>query len=297
MKQTLYLDFPTDFSFRRTVASHGWCNLAPNSLDQEAWVYRTVFTAGKPLCLDISEDSGRLKIQLASTGSIDKDKILAAVGHIFRFDEDLREFYKLAKSEKEMAWIARSRSGRILRSTTVFEDLVKTICTTNCSWALTKNMTSKLVQTLGEETASGTRAFPNAQAMAKMPVDFYTNEIRAGYRSAYLKELAEKVASGKLDVESWLCSDLPTSELKKEIRKVKGCGEYAADNLLKLLGRYDGLALDSWLRGEFYKKHRAGNACDDNEIHDHYERYGKWRGLIMWCEMTKESEEQIEATK
>ena len=31
--------------------------------------------------------------------------------------------------------------------------------------------------------------------------------------------------------------------MKKEIKKIKGVGDYAAENLLKLLGRYDGLAL------------------------------------------------------
>ena len=38
----------------------------------------------------------------------------------------------------------------------------------------------------------------------------------------------------------WLTSDLPTAELLKQIKGVKGAGDYAAENLLKLLGRYDG---------------------------------------------------------
>ena len=77
------------------------------------------------------------------------------------------------------------------------------------------------------------------------------------------KELAEKVVSGQLDVESWLQTDLSTKELKKEMKKVKGVGNYAAETLLKLLGRYDGLALDSMLRGSFYKAYREGIVCED----------------------------------
>ena len=90
-----------------------------------------------------------------------------------------------------------------------------------------------------------------------------------------------------LDPEAWLTSDLPTSELKKEMKKVKGVGDYAAENLLKLVGRYDGLALDSWLRSQFYKKYNAEKICNDTKIERHYKKFGPWRGLVIWCDMTE----------
>ena len=37
---------------------------------------------------------------------------------------------------------------------------------------------------------------------------------------------------------------LALPDLIKEMKSVKGVGNYAAENLLKLIGRYDGLALD-----------------------------------------------------
>jgi N-glycosylase/DNA lyase len=116
---------------------------------------------------------------------------------------------------------------------------------------------------------------------------FYRDEIRAGYRSPYFVELAEAVASGKIDPESWLHSDLPTPELKKQIKNVKGIGDYAAENLLKLIGRYDGLALDSWLRAEFYKKHNKEKKCADKKIEKFYKKFGDWKGLAIWCDMTE----------
>jgi N-glycosylase/DNA lyase len=153
---------------------------------------------------------------------------------------------------------------------------------------MTKKMTANLVEKLGEPAAkNGKRAFPTAAAMANQSVGFYKNEIRAGYRAPYFKELAEKVAAGELNPEAWLHSDLPTRELKKEMKRAKGVGDYAAENLLKLVGRYDGLALDSWLRAQFYKKHNAESVCGDKQIESHYERFGAWRGLVMWCDMTR----------
>mgnify|MGYP003694276423 CR=1 FL=1 len=154
--------------------------------------------------------------------------------------------------DNDFNWIPTQGAGRLLRSPTVFEDLVKMICTTNCSWALTQKMVTGLVENLGRESSNGDRTFPTPEAMALMPLKFYVNEVRAGYRSEYLKLLADRVASGELDVEAWLTSPLPTAELMKEMRGVKGVGPYAAENLLKLLGRYDGLALDSWTRAKFF---------------------------------------------
>ena len=112
-------------------------------------------------------------------------------------------------------------------------------------------MVTGLVQNLGREANDGRRTFPSPEAMALMPLKFYVNEVRSGYRAAYLKELAERVAAGSLEVEKWLTSPLTTAELIKEMKTVKGVGDYAAENVLKLLGRYDGLALDSWTRASF----------------------------------------------
>ena len=148
-------------------------------------------------------------------------------------------------------------------------------------------MVSNLVEKLGASAGREKKAFPTPEAMAAVNDDFYRTEIRAGYRSPYFVELAEAVAAGKLDPQSWLTSALPTAELKKEMKKVKGVGDYAAENLLKLVGRYDGLALDSWLRSQFYKNHAGGKACPDKKIERHYKKFGSWRGLVIWCDMTE----------
>lgn len=71
------------------------------------------------------------------------------------------------------------------------------------------------------------------------------------------------------------------------MKQVKGVGDYAAENLLKLVGRYDGLALDSWLRAKFYKLRNAQTVCGDKEIEKFYARFDKWKGLAIWCDMSK----------
>ena len=310
---TVNIDIPKKFSFKATVYSHGWCELAPFSLDVENWRLKCVLSDehNEAIPAVIFEDSGRVRIDfLGPKGAA--EKIAADARHILRLDDDLTGFYASIEGHERLAWVGERRAGRMLRSATVFEDLVKTICTTNCSWALTKIMVNNLVEKLGKPPALAVpslggssaegrsrlkaglqtddlqmHAFPTAEAMALVDADFYRTEIRAGYRSPYFVELAESVASGRLDPQSWLTSDLPTAELKKEMKKVKGVGDYAAENLLKLVGRYDGLALDSWLRSQFYKNHNNEKKCDDKTIEKHYKKFGEWRGLVIWCDMTE----------
>ena len=285
MKNSLEIRVPDNFSFRATVYSHGWSELRPFELDEENWRLRYVFSDGNAAVAGvIFEDNGRLRIDLASS-AIKTEKVLADVRHLLRLDDDLDGFYRAVSGDERIAWIEHHRAGRLVRSPTVWEDLIKTICTTNCSWGLTKSMVANLVEKLGNGTPK--RAFPTAEAMASVNETFYREEIRAGYRSPYFVELSEAVASGKLDPQAWLASDLPSPELKKEMKKVKGVGDYAAENLLKLVGRYDGLALDSFLRSQFYKTHNKEKVCPDKRIERHYRKYGQWRALVIWCDMTE----------
>ena len=298
---------PHGFNYRRTVMSHGWCALPPFEFDKTKWTLARVIDAGssKPVTVTISSSKRGLVVDTSrSVGKRAGEQIIRDVRHMFRLDDDMAGFYEAVSRESEFAWIAAEGAGRLLRSPTVFEDLVKMICTTNCSWALTEKMVNGLVNELGHESDDRRKSFPSAEAMAVQSEKFYRDKIRAGYRSPYLRELAQRVASGELNVESWLHSgglgSSPTvregssainqkifDELLKEIKSVKGVGNYAAENLMKLLGRYDGLALDSWTRAQFAKARNRGRAASDKEIARFYWRFNSWRGLVLWCDMTR----------
>jgi 3-methyladenine DNA glycosylase/8-oxoguanine DNA glycosylase len=285
----LVISTPRDFSFKRTAISHGWYGLLPFELDREHWTLSRALDLkdDKPVTVAINGRKRQLRINTSRRLSQKAARqVIADVRHMLRLDDDMAAFYGMMSSELDFAWVATQGAGRMLRSPTVFEDLVKMICTTNCSWALTEKMVTGLVQNLGRESNDGRRTFPTPEAMALMPLKFYTNEVRAGYRAPYFKELADRVASGSLDVEQWLHSPLATADLIKEMQGVKGVGPYAAENLLKLLGRYDGLALDSWTRAKFFTVRNNGRKASDKKIARYYSRFNEWRGLVLWCDMT-----------
>jgi N-glycosylase/DNA lyase len=282
---------PPTFNFKRTIISHGWYGLLPFQLNSEKWQLTRVIDVGPKPPVTITMNGRKRHVRIDTSRSLNKGesaKVMRDARHILRLDDDMQPFYLATGSDPEFAWIGVQGAGRMLRSPTVFEDLVKMICTTNCSWALTQKMVTGLVENLGRESDDGRRSFPTAETMSEMPLKFFVDEVRAGYRASYLKELAGRVASGELNVEEWLTSDVSTPELIKQIKGVKGAGDYAAENLLKLLGRYDGLALDSWTRARFFKIRNNGRKANDKKIARYYSRFNEWRGLALWCDVTRD---------
>jgi 3-methyladenine DNA glycosylase/8-oxoguanine DNA glycosylase len=177
----------------------------------------------------------------------------------------------------------------------VFEDVVKTICTTNCAWSGTVRMVSALVETLGEPAPGAPsdspygRAFPTPEAMAAVDAAFYRDVARAGYRGPYLRSLAEAVATRELDLEELARApreELPDEEVAARLLALPGVGPYAAAHVMMLLGRYSPLILDSWTRPTFARL-TGGRAKKDTTIERRFRRYGPYAGLAFWLFLTR----------
>jgi len=227
---------------------------------------------------------GRAKLHLP--GRSPHDELLAQLGHMLRLDEDLSAFYARAAEDPELAWAAHG-AGRLLRSPTVFEDVVKTICTTNCTWAATVRMVTALVGTLGIEAEPGRRTFPTPAAMAEAGDDFYTGIARAGYRGAYLQTLAADVAEGRLDLEALDDPELPDDEAAERLLALPGVGPYACAHMMMLLGRYRQLILDSWTRPT-YRRLTGRPRVTDKGIEKAFRRYREYAGLAFWLMLTRD---------
>ncbi|HTO26608.1 MAG TPA: hypothetical protein VMJ49_11940 [Gaiellaceae bacterium] len=276
---------------RRTLASHGVATLPPQRLDEEAWVLETTLSVGRGRARTVRVAAGRrghATVELAggSAGERDRARLLATVRHMLRLDDDLSAFYDVARADGDLAWVVRG-AGRMLRSPTIFEDVVKTVCTTNCSWALTTRMTTELVANLGDPAPDGRRAFPSAAAMAAAPESFYREVARSGYRAPYLRELARSVAEGEVDLEALADPELPDDEAEARLLALPGIGPYgAAHVMLTSLGRYSRLVFDSWTRPTYARL--TGRKAKDATIERRFRRYGDWAGLAFWLTLTRD---------
>jgi N-glycosylase/DNA lyase len=289
----LIIPVPPRFNFWATVYSHGWCALPPFHVDKNERTLRLVVPNGHGGndSLTLHDTKAKLTASLDNGGDASPDRVTNisnSVSSVLRLRESFDPFYAEAKRYPRYRWMVKRGAGRLLRCPTVFEDVVKMICTTNCSWALTEIMVQALVTKLGSRVRDGVQSFPSPETLASCSEAFLRREIRCGYRAPYLLELSRKIAGGTLEIEKWRTSDEPTEELFIQVRSIKGVGEYAAGNILKLLGRYDYLGLDSWTRGKFYEIFRKGRKVKDSTVERHYARFGRWRGLFMWMDMTKD---------
>jgi len=268
---TLRLRAPADFDLAATVRSHGWFDLPPFRSPKSGELAIalegcratiTGKTRGTPrLCLEARRP-------LSQAG---RKRIVKTVESCLRFDLDLTEFWELCRADPDLAWAAERRAGRLLRAPTAFADAAMILATTNCSWALTRKITAALRDRYGEDGA-----FPTQEAIARAGAAELRRTVPMGYRAPYLAALARG-----LDLEDLRRDESPTPELRKRLLALPGFGPYAADTMLRLLGHFDSLALDSSVVKTWKRKYPRRKPTE-SAINRRLARYGKWKGLAFW---------------
>ncbi|MGZ8631809.1 MAG: DNA-3-methyladenine glycosylase family protein [Actinomycetota bacterium] len=288
---------PVDLA--RTLNSHGFAELAPTMLDEATNTLSvTVRVAGaRPRRIRIGPGSvgdARVDVLGPSAGPRVRAAALSGAAHVLRLDHDLSGFYELIADDPDLSWAATG-AGRMLRSPSVFEDVVKTICTTNCAWGATVRMVNALVSSLGEPAIRGggplTNAFPTPATMAAAPEAFYRDVVRAGYRGAYLIELARRVDAGEVDLEAMALAtpdDLSDDDLEWALLDLPGVGPYAAAHVMMTLGRNSRLILDSWTRPKYARLTGRSKPVADATIVRRFRRYGDEAGLAFWLFLTRD---------
>ena len=284
----------------RTLNSHGFVDLPPMRLDTNARTLEVTFALPRvrPRTVLIGEGPrgrGSATIVGPPVGEATARQLLDRVRHVLRLDADLSPFYALAAEDPDLAW-ATSGAGRMVQSPSVFEDVVKTICTTNCTWSATERMVRAIVTNLGEPAPGAGdpplgRTFPTAEAMAQAGEGFYRDVARAGYRGRYLIEISRAVAEGKLGLESFQRAspdELPDAELERRLLALPGVGPYAAAHIMMTIGRYSKLILDSWSRPKYAKMLGRTKLVPDATIVRRFRRYGPYAGLAFWLVCTRD---------
>ena len=153
------------FSLSAVAESHGWVQLPPFTWHAETGVLTRVqrLDSGRVVELSLREEGDGVRV-MASGGLAQAEarEIVKTVRWMLQLEHDLSGFFELARCCARLAHVEPAAKGRILRSPTVFEDVVKTILTTNVQWSGTIRMVEGLV------TAFGARL--HAQAGAPSPL-------------------------------------------------------------------------------------------------------------------------------
>ena len=293
--QSLRLSAPDGFQFRPTVLSHGWCVLHPFSYDdaseQMTRVHRLSDGSQVHLTIAAGETAHVVVVEVdgldGPVSAAQQAEVEAIVGRVLGFDQEIDSFHVAARAVPGYEWVERAGAGRMLVSPTVWEDLAKTLLTTNTTWRMTKEMVARLV-TLGDADAYGRHSFPTPGQVAALDPEALNAHVRAGYRGAYLHALALDVAEGRLDPERWRDPALKGADVYREMLALKGFGPYAAGAMMRLVGHFDELGLDSVCRATYKTLWNNGQPATDREIAAHYAPFGRWRGLAVWMDVMRD---------
>ena len=286
----LTFPLPPRYHFEAMIDAHGWPQLAPFSWDETGHTLGRVerLANGCVVRLHIGASGTLLRVTIDGPDLAPNHvaEVEQAVRWMLEFDEDFEEFYAFCTNEPALAHIPERGLGPMLRSPTVWEDYVKTVCTTNTTWAQTKGMVARIVAGFGAPFAlDGPYAFPTPEAIAAVDVQTFAAAARAGYRATYLHQTALDIAAGRFDLEQYKqrARTLQTPALMKELQQLPGIGPYGAAHLALLLGSYGYIPVDSWARDLVRRHFRQGEPVTDREVHEYFAHYGRWQALAFRC--------------
>ncbi len=256
----------------RLVNSHGWRTLAPFSWDPEKLRLETAaVVTGRAVAIDLSQSGPQVLAEV--WGDAERGELDGVVKRMLWTDLDLAEFHARCRRQKRYRAVAETGDGRLLRSPTLWEDLVKVLATTNISWSGTRAMTDRLVGALGEPAPLGRTAFPGPDVVARVSVDELAARSGFGYRAGSLRRIAKLFVEGRLDPLSWESPGRSDRAVAREILDLPGVGPYAQACIMALCGRFGHLPVDSVFRSRH---------PDTEAALRHYRSWGRWKYLAYW---------------
>ncbi|HYE61704.1 MAG TPA: hypothetical protein VD997_06885 [Phycisphaerales bacterium] len=295
MATRMKLKTPGDYLLRRDVCSYGYFLLAPNHWDPRSGVFSRVCTLGDgPALVEVAQEKagGELAVKVGrALLKEEKKELTVQLTRMLRLDEDastLREFHA---SDPRFAGIGR---GRLFRSPTLFEDVIKTVTSCNVTWPNTVNMNRRICEVLGDavEVKGGKRhGFPSATKLARTRPATLRARCRVGYRDARIVELAKLFtlpkSRGGIDVGWMEDPATPDEPLYEALIDLPGIGPYAAANILQLLGRYHRLPCDteSVRHGKAVLGMTGSSAQIMKKIHEHFAPMGRHAFRSYWFEL------------
>lgn len=288
---------PPDFDFRTAVCSHGFFVLAPNTWDPARQSLRTIVTLDENAAVPVVVREAPIGSKSAVSGNglhvscpaglsqSQRMAVLTAVCRMLRLNEDLSAFHELCRASKTHRQAAEKRFGRLLRSASLFEDVVKVMCTCNTSWAQTVAMVRNITDLWGVPAQGTTdRGFPTPARLADVSATTLRKKARVGYRAEFLHRLACDVVNGEIDLEAIESFDGSSDKLYEIVQSIHGIGDYAAAHLCMLLGHYDRLAVDTELK-RFLSERHPGRRFTPASLRAYYDHWKPYQFLAYWYEL------------
>ncbi len=289
MPSTLTIRPPEDFSLSRDFCSYGYFLLAPNHWDvRRQTLTRALEIERVPFAIEVSQRGPGEKLTVRSSRSLrtpSAAKARAMLTRMLRLDESaavLAAFHAVDPRWKQ------SGRGRLMRSPTMFEDVIKTVTSCNVQWPSTITMNRRLCEVLGEGTAKTLiRPFPTQRKIATTRPQLLRARCRTGYRDQRIVELGRLFVSGAVKPAWFEDPATPDEQVHDALLELPGIGPYAAANIMQLLGRYGRLPCDTETvrHGKSLLGFKGNSAQIMKKVQNHYTPFGEHAFRSYWFEM------------
>ena len=285
---TLFVEPEGPFDFERSASMHGRFQKSLPDLYEDGAYKRVLHIYGKPV-LVIASSSGtiegpRLRVEVHPRLSILERKSLRNLLHnMFGNSFDFNSFRQGAKKDRLMNTVSRELEGlRPIAPPSIFEALVIGITEQQISLDAAIAIRSRLIEKYGDLLRFRGRdfyAFPTPKSLATSnPKQMRTVGLSRS-KVLYIRELASKVESGELDLESLRMMD--DESAIAELTKIKGIGRWTAEYaLIRGMGRVNSLPADDLgIRRAISQAYFKGKRTSSKQVRRVLSKFAPYSGI------------------
>ncbi|KAL9429799.1 hypothetical protein AB3S75_031594 [Citrus x aurantiifolia] len=209
-----------------------------------------------------------------------------------RDEKDVRDFQNIHQQAKQKGF------GRLFRSPSLFEDIVKSILLCNSSWTKTLSMARALCKLQPElikdddndsnssKPKSGEN-FPTSRELTNLMNKDLMRELRInlGYRAHYILNFARKIERGELNIP--FLEEAPWEQVYKLLMKNKGFGPFVCANVLACIGFYHKVPTDTETIRHLQEAHsmKSNRKTVGKDVKEVYDQYAPFQSLAYWFEL------------
>ncbi|CEM37777.1 unnamed protein product [Vitrella brassicaformis CCMP3155] len=287
------IDVADDFDLAKSICSYGFFVLAPNkwcppppSLSTDHGVFKRPLRYGEKgqhVCdVTLTMGQGTIDVSVATSCPLDDGhlgEIKQQICRMCRVSFPIDSWWSLHSEAKSLGF------GRLFRSPTLWEDMVKTITVCNVHWKRTCIMNRLLC----DKVSSHMGSFPSPSDVLKFSPEWLQRECNLGYRATRLYKLASAFTDGTIDVAWWEHSDRTQQEVWDACLSLNGFGPFATNNVLQLMGFLETFPYDSETVRHFRECHKVIGSLADitKKAKQHYAKYAPYQFVAYWFELWK----------
>ncbi len=280
------------FSFELTVHKPaGWWWSTPNEKFQQGTFWSATRFNGNLYGLKLKPlgtvKKPRIDCQIFSDGKVgeaNEQGLKDMLHRSMRTDEDLTEFYALAKNDDILHDVAKELYGmHTIAWPELFTAFILAVTLQMAPMKRSNQMMDLLIENFGDDVHFDhkvVRYWPSTKKIAATPPEELQAKAKLGYRASNLVSIAQALEAGFPSMDDLYAME--PEEAKKKLLTLRGIGDYSAELVMPGMG----FPLDVWSAKIFsilFHKKTPSNpreAIPDLKK-EAEERWGRWRGYAF----------------